>query len=239
MDDKKSTSNILGRGSISLSFDKSIKTAIEKPQPNEITGNDKRLSKAEIYDLYKQEIDELIKEDRKKISAEYDLKLKKEISSRERELNDSTKAKHENIDAQITKLKDLMTSISDDFNGFCNNEIVQLDTLIISLVMEVLYKITGSASNYQNLIREMLNDALVKKINDFKRLEIKVSKEDYLLFKKHFSDESWIDSIKVDDRLSIGQIVLDDGFSLFECGLLDQLNSMQTEFISALRNNYE
>lgn len=238
-DEQLLKTNLIERGSRQLSFETSTKINNEISQSIESANYDKRLSKSEIYELYKQEIDELIKEERKKITIEYDLKFKKEVFNKEKELNDAVKVKNQDLDEQIDKFKKFLVTINEDFNNFCNKEIIQLDTLIINMVFEVLYKITGNNSGYQDLVGAVVKDALVKKISDFKNLTIKLSKEDYIFFKKKFSEESWITNIKVDDRLSIGRIVLDDGFSLFECGLVDQLDSLRAEFISVLRSNYE
>lgn len=230
---------LIERGSRRLSFEKSAQVDEGIHSAIESESGGKRLSKKDIYDLYKQEIDELIKNEKKEISSGYDLRFKKEIAIKEKELNDALKIKHQILDEQIKNFKDIIVKINDDFNNLCNKEIIQFDTLIVKIVVEVLYKIAGSNNLYQELVSAAVKDALVKKISDFKSLTIKVSKEDYLFFKKNFNEESWVTCIKVDERLSIGKIVLDDGFSLFECGLVDQLDSLQAEFIAAIRKNYE
>lgn len=227
------------RGSVQLSFEKTSQVNEKIHSTIASENGRKRLSKNDLCDLYKQEIDELINAERKKISSEYDLKFKKEISIKEKELSDALKSKHQIADEQIKKFKDAIEKINDDFNSLCNKEIIQFDTLIVKIVVEVLYKITGTNNLYQELVGATVKDALVKKISDFKSLTIKVSKEDYLFFKKNFNEESWVTCIKVDERLSVGKIVLDDGLSLFECGLVDQLDVLQAEFVAAIRSNYE
>lgn len=199
----------------------------------------RRLSKNEILDIYKTEIDEIIKESKNKLATEFELTLKRELAAKEKELISHYKEKSKLIEEKNHSVTVLLDSLNEKFDEICKSEIVNLDTLVVELCFEILYKITGNSIFYKETLNNLIKDSLVKKINDFRNLTIKISKEDYLFYKSNFSEEEWFSSVKVDDGLSTGQVVFDDGFSLYECGLLDQLDSLRSEFIAALRKNNE
>lgn len=192
----------------------------------------------ELRSLFREEIDLIITSEKQRIEHELKKEFDAEISLLKQTLRKELDESIEGLKEDRKKLDKSITSIKKSYQEKISDDIGMLDELVIELTMKCLYKIIGDGDNYRDLIEKNVREILEKKSADINAL-IKVSEAEMKFMKSQFSDASWIDCLRLDEKLSDGEMVLDDGIrSLYEIGFVNQLDVLRAAFIKTLRENH-
>lgn len=195
------------------------------------------VKKEDLKNLYRVEIDNLVAEQlsisKKLLLEEVAKKNEALVSEKFKKLNEKEKEYQE----AIQSMEDLAGSLQATYQASVHKDIRGLDAIIVSVVMEALYKILGDSKSYKKSVIKTVGECL----DNYQRnsaVKIRVSENDYSLLKAEFKNENSIKCLLADKRLNDGQCIFDDGASLYEAGLLDQLDSLRMIFMAKLRENH-
>jgi hypothetical protein len=137
-----------------------------------------------------------------------------------------------------TEFNSLIVSIKKSYQEKISEDIHMLDEVVTEITIGSLYKIIGDTAVYKELISKNICEVLEKKSADHRAL-IKVSESEMRFLKKEFSESTWIDCLRLDEKLTDGEMVLDDGISsLYEIGFVNQLDVLRAAFIKLLRERH-
>lgn len=198
---------------------------------------DSDLKKEDLKNLYRSEIDSLVAEQlaisKKLILDDFTKKNEASISEKFKKLSE----KEREYIVSIESVKSLVASMEQSYQAKVDREIQGLDAIIVPVVMEALYKILGDSRSYKKAVVKTVGECL----DSYQRnstVKVRVSENDYNLLRAEFKNEDFIKCLLADKRLDDGQCVFDDGASLYEAGLLDQLDNLRMIFIAKLRENH-
>ncbi len=202
------------------------------------TENNADIKKSELRKLFEDEIASIIEDEKNSLKKRVQQELEVEFDLQKNKLE---KIFNENMDVlnnEKSKLDALVTTIKKSYQDKISEDISMLDELVIELTMQSLYKIIGDASIYKEVIDKNIHEVLEKKSAD-SRVLIKVSENEMRFLKKNFVDSTWINCLRVDEKLTDGEMVLDDGIaSLYEIGFVNQLDVLRAAFIKLLREQH-
>lgn len=202
------------------------------------TENNTDIKKSELRKLFEDEIASIIEDEKNSLKKRVRQELEVEFDLQKNKLE---KIFNENMDVlnnEKSKLDALVTTIKKSYQDKISEDISMLDELVIELTMQSLYKIIGDASIYKEVIDKNIHEVLEKKSADY-RVLIKVSENEMRFLKKNFVDSTWINCLRVDEKLTDGEMVLDDGIaSLYEIGFVNQLDVLRAAFIKLLREQH-
>ena len=202
------------------------------------TENNTDIKKSELRKLFEDEIASIIEDEKNSLKKRVQQELEVEFDLQKNKLE---KIFNENMDVlnnEKSKLDALVTTIKKSYQDKISEDISMLDELVIELTMQSLYKIIGDASIYKEVIDKNIHEVLEKKSAD-SRVLIKVSENEMRFLKKNFVDSTWINCLRVDEKLTDGEMVLDDGIaSLYEIGFVNQLDVLRAAFIKLLREQH-
>lgn len=191
----------------------------------------------EMKAIFQSEMDVIIaaeiNEQKRKLTAEFQEKYDKEIKKYELKIRSEEKK----LEMTAKSLQELIATFSKESQEFLSREIVNLDGVLIEIVMEALYKILGENKTYRKSVDAVLS-SLIKKVAANQKVSLKVSENTYIFLASLYDDNSILDCLSKDSSLSDGQLVLDDGNTISEVGLLDQLEVIKSIFIAQLRDNH-
>ncbi len=227
---------ITSRGTRRLGLDfEDIQSAMErKPeaQPDQPV-----LTKAQLRELFSDEINFIISDELKVLKAKAEKDLRVEFDQKLADINKRTSDQLNAIEREMASLNNLAASLQLSYQQKVAEEISMLDEMVTEICMQSLYKIVGDPDCYSELIEKNIIEVIQKKSLDSKVI-LKVSENDMKFLKKNFSDASWIDCLRVDIHLGDGEMVLDDGVaSLYEVGFINQLDVLRSAFIKLVRSN--
>lgn len=198
---------------------------------------DEAVKKEDLKRLYKNEIDALVAE---QLAISKKLLTDELIKKNEEFLSDKLKkldGKEKEYIASIDAIKGLVSRIEALYQSKVDNEIHGLDSVIVPVVMEVLYKVLGDTKNYKKAVIKIVGECLDGYKGD-SSVKIRISENDYSLVKSSFENEVSPKCLIADKRLEDGQCIFDDGTSLYESGLLDQLDNLRMIFMTKVRENH-
>lgn len=227
---------ITPRGTRRLGLDfEDIQSAMErKPeaQPDQPV-----LTKAQLRELFSDEINFIISDELKVLKAKAEKDLRVEFDQKLADINKRTSDQLSAIEREMARLNNLAASLQLSYQQKVAEEISMLDEMVTEICMQSLYKIVGDPDCYCELIEKNIIEVIQKKSLDSKVI-LKVSENDMKFLKKNFSDASWFDCLRVDIHLGDGEMVLDDGVaSLYEVGLINQLDVLRSAFVKLVRSN--
>lgn len=199
--------------------------------------SDEAVRKEDLKNLYKNEIDVLVAEQlaisKKSLMDELIKKNEEFLSDKLKKLD----SKEKEYVASIEAIKALVSKIEALYQSKVDNEIHGLDSIIVPVVMEVLYKVLGDTKNYKKAVVKIVGECLEGYKGD-SSVKIRISENDYSLVKSSFDNEVSPKCLIADKRLEDGQCIFDDGTSLYESGLLDQLDNLRMIFMAKIRENH-
>jgi hypothetical protein len=205
------------------------------------TGNviiDSRPKKEELRELFREEIDFIIENEKNNLENKIRKELEEEYGAIKNEAEktfDEKLAALENIKIEFNAL---IASIKKSYQEKISEDIHMLDEMVTEITIGSLYKIIGDTEVYKELISKNICEVLEKKSAGHSAL-IKVSEGEMKFLKKEFSDSAWIDCLRLDEKLTDGEMVLDDGMSsLYEIGFVNQLDVLRAAFIKLLRERH-
>lgn len=227
---------ITSRGTRRLGLDfEDTQSAME--QKLEAQPDQPALTKAQLRELFSDEINFIISDELKVLKAKAEKDLRVEFDQKLADINKRTSDQLNAIEREMTSLNKLAASLQLSYQQKVAEEISMLDEMVTEICMQSLYKIVGDPDCYRELIEKNISEVIQKKSLDSKVI-LKVSENDMKFLKKNFSDASWIDCLRVDIHLGDGEMVLDDGVaSLYEAGFINQLDVLRSAFIKLVRSN--
>jgi len=209
----------------------------ESASSNAIPSLGESLTKDELKRVFKKELDAIVAE--QLISSKKNM-LDDLAAKNERILSDRLKQielKEKQLMDSILTMKALISSVESSYQAKINNNIEGLDTVIVAVVMEVLYKIMGDAKSYKKAVIKIVGECL-NAYKDDNSVKIRLSENDYRYIKREYEDDESSECLMEDKRLNDGQCIFDDGISIYETGVLDQLDTLRAIFIAKLRENH-
>lgn len=196
------------------------------------------LQKNELRKLFETEIAEIVAERSAIIELELKQKFEKKLEGFKQDYEDQLAAKSAALDEDKSKFSSLYASLKNSYQNKISEDIVMLDEIVIDIAMQVLYRILGNDDIYKDILRTNVQAMLEKKSTDI-TVFIKVSENEMRFLKKNFSDTEWIKYLRIDEKLFDGEMVLDDGSaSLYEIGLVNQMDVVRSIFIKLLRDRH-
>lgn len=208
---------------------------IEKPATAIVS--DETVKKEDLKKLYKNEIDILVAEQlassKKSLMDELVKKNEEFLLEKLKKLDN----KEKEYIASIETTRGIVSKIEALYQAKVDSEIRGLDSVIVPVVMEVLYKILGDTKTHKKTVIKIVSECLDGYKGD-NSVKIRISENDYSLVKSSFENEVSPKCLIADKRLEDGQCIFDDGTSLYEAGLLDQLDNLRMIFMAKLRENH-
>lgn len=159
----------------------------------------------------------------------------------EKEKNNLLQRSNVEIDKQkaITEtLENLVQSIGSELNKKLASEVSDLKEVVVSLVMESLFKISSKELT-KTAIAEDIAELLIEKINAEGVVSLTVSASDHKLLEALPCYNKIKQSIHIDKTLSVGQVLLEDCGSFYKVGILDRLDALRKVFTLALDHKNE
>lgn len=156
-----------------------------------------------------------------------------ELAKREKEKFAELQAEKESLKVLTGSMESLLDNIASEYDAERARQSEDLSEAVIALVLESLYKISERAAVDKSVVESVVNN-LIEKRSSESMLVLRVSTDDHRLLES-LSNYNDIKSLLVTDTdLSAGQVVMEDGNSLYKVGLLDRLDVLRQAFIDAL-----
>lgn len=132
--------------------------------------------------------------------------------------------------SQRESLVSLLLDLENKYVEITSSKNTELSSYVIEVVFESLFKIIGDPVHYEKLVERTVFESLAS-IDTGLKLSGKISKDDYELISQSPQFSKIKEFLRPDKDLSRGQLLLDDGISLYEAGLLDRLDKLRTVFL--------
>lgn len=191
-------------------------------------------SRAELYEIFQKEIQEIIgrellikeKEVREKLQAEHGSNLKR----MEREHS----AKLVLLERRLEAVDALIVSLGEAQKKLIGSTLKDMDPVLVQMCMEILYKISGERICFEKVVDKALKAVTAMYLSGV-RVKLFVSEEVFRLFAENYKESPIGECVSMDKSLRPGQIRIDDGTSITEAGLVEQLDNVRATLLSELR----
>lgn len=209
-----------------LADESAVSDALEPRRPEK--------SKAELQELFRQEIQDAAsrdllvreKEQREKLQAQYELRVKKMEQEHSAILNQ--------LERRLELLESVIESVEDTRKQVAISAMKEMDAIVVQMCMEALYKISGERELLEAVVEKAVKSVSVMYLSGI-NLKLFVSEEVFSLFTSQHQDSPIGGSIFLDKSLKSGQIRIDDGTSITEAGLVEQLDNLRSALFAELR----
>ena len=196
------------------------------------------LDKDDLRRMFESEMSDLVRVQLSIKEKELEETYKKKYDLYKVEQDKALAEKASAVDDEKKKIELLVSSLKKSYQNKVSEDIAAFDEVVIDVVMQCLYKICSNEDAYKNLVENSVNQIL-KKISQESSVFIKVSESEINYLKDAFADADWIGCLRVDDKLVNGEMIFDDGSSsIYEIGLVNQLDVLRTSFIKLLRAHH-
>ncbi|GGY84919.1 hypothetical protein GCM10011613_32490 [Cellvibrio zantedeschiae] len=135
-------------------------------------------------------------------------------------------------------LEGLVSGIGSELSAKLVNEVSDLKEIVVSLVMESLFKISSKELIKQAIAKDIA-ELLIEKITAEGVVSLNVSASDHKLLEALPSYSSIKPFLHIDKNLSAGQVLLEDCGSFYKVGISDRLDALRKAFTIALDNKNE
>jgi len=190
-----------------------------------------------LHHISKVDGDKRLEEEIQRYKAEQEELLKEELAAKRKE-------KLSHIEDELNRLKvlnlefeDLILEVTGAFKEKIATHISDTSSVVVSLVIEALMKIAGDEAINKIIVEQVVSQLIERKSSDV-AAKLKVSFHDYKLLETLDCYEQVKPLVHTDPNLSAGEMALEDGLSLYKVGLLDRLDVLRVELISALERHH-
>jgi hypothetical protein len=200
--------------------------------------NGHRLTKLELRELFGDEIKELARQEVEVKEKEIKEKLQKQFETRVNKFESDYEVKSKQLDARLKLAATLVDSLESEKKQSILSTMDSMDTILIEMCLEALYKITAEKEVFEKVVLKTLKTVSAMHAANIK-VKVNVSEEAFNLLTGRHKDSIVSSHINLDKSLKAGQIRIDDGLSITESGLLEQLDNLREALLVELRKNYE
>lgn len=220
-----------------LTIDQTQKTTHSSPSELNNSAKAASGSKDELAKIFSQEIEAIIEVERNAVRKVTFDKLNIEFDEKYKKAEKSLIKDKDEYQVRCATIDSLILSVTSSYREKIAEDISGLEKIMVEIVFEALYKILGKTIAERTIIEKVIQEAINKRKNDA-QVNLRVCESDFLFLMKNFPDSEWVNSLSTDDRLKKGEIILDDTVSLYEIGLLSQLDRLREKFIAMLREEH-
>lgn len=194
-------------------------------------------NKVELKELFGQEIQELVTREvavrekslQDKYEKEFQLRLQKEEKEKavlEKQLNE-----------QLSLVDTLLQSLAAEKQKVLKASIKELDPILVQMCLEALYKICTEKEVFERIVTRSVDTITTMYVANA-QVKVFVAEEVFNILTTRSREIAISGNLSLDRSLKIGQIRIDDGTSITEAGLVEQLDHLRDVLLVELRKSY-
>ncbi len=196
------------------------------------------VSRSELKQMFAEEIAEIYAEAKREgleqAGREANLLIEEEKNKALIKLNEDYEKKLKTLEDETKSLQTTSESLHSLMNSLLAESVENkqmLESHVLVLTLECLYKLLGRTDLYEAAIKDVLR-ASMQNIEDILPTKIRLSQHDHNLF---VADAEWKDLVKhmhVDNELLPGQCKIESGASVTDISIIEQLDKLRQILIN-------